>query len=251
MARIVSFQPVRIAFVHLRDALPAELRGYLLPVIYGLGGGLTAVAFQRGIQLIYRALWLPAFKLSLPRFALASLLTLTISTLLVGLLLTRVSRDAAGSGIPQVKAAFWRDFGYMRARVIIAKFFGGIAAIGGGSSLGREGPSVHIAGAVASNLAGVFGVAKQARRPALLSGAAAGLAAAFNTPLSAITFVLEEIVEDLNSRGFFAQVLVAAVIATFVTHLLLGNVPAFDIPNIKRLSWPTFFLVVPATALAA
>lgn len=251
MAGIVSFQPVRLVFIRFRNALPAELRAYLLPVIYGLGGGLAAVAFQRGIQLVYRALWVPVSQLSRPLFALASFLTLILSTLLVGLILTRVSRDAAGSGIPQVKAAFWRDFGYMRARVIIAKFFGGIAAIGGGSSLGREGPSVHIAGAVASNLAGVFGVAKQARRPALLSGAAAGLAAAFNTPLSAITFVLEEIVEDLNSRGYFAQVLVAAVIATFLTHLLLGNVPAFDIPNIRRLSWPTFFLVIPATALAA
>ncbi|MBV8901009.1 MAG: chloride channel protein [Verrucomicrobia bacterium] len=251
MARTVSLQPLRVVFVRLRNALPAELRAYLLPVIYGLGGGLAAVAFQRGMQLLYRVLWVPAFQLPKPLFALASFVTLTLSTLLVGLLLTRVSRDAAGSGIPQVKAAFWRDFGYMRARVIFAKFFGGIAAIGGGSSLGREGPSVHIAGAVASNLAGVFGVAKQARRPALISGAAAGLAAAFNTPLSAITFVLEEIVEDLNSRGYFAQVLVAAVIATFLTHLLLGNVPAFDIPNIRRLSWPTFLLVVPATALAA
>ena len=83
--------------------------------------------------------------------------------------------------------------------MILAKFLGGIITIGGGSSLGREGPSVHIAGAVASNLAGLFGVAKQARRPALLSGAAAGLTAAFNTPLSAITFVLEEIIADLNS----------------------------------------------------
>ena len=251
MARIDSLHPVRLIFARLRDALPAELRAYLLPVIYGLGGGLAAVAFQRGIQVVYRALWVPAFQLSKPFFALASFLALTISTLLVGLILTRISRDAAGSGIPQVKAIFWRDFGYIRARVIIAKFLGGIAAIGGGSSLGREGPSVHIAAAVASNLAGVFGLAKQARRPALLSGAAAGLAAAFNTPLSAITFVLEEIVEDLNSRGYFAQVLVAAVVATFVTHLFLGNVPAFDIPNIQRLSWPTFILVVPATALAA
>ena len=78
----------------------------------------------------------------------------------------------------------------MPARVVIAKYFAGAISIGGGCSLGREGPTVHIAGALASNIAGWLGVAKQGRRPALLSGAAAGLAAAFNTPLSAITFVL-------------------------------------------------------------
>ncbi|MBV9491986.1 MAG: chloride channel protein [Verrucomicrobia bacterium] len=251
MAKNASLQPVRRLFVRFRDSLPVDLRAYLLPVTYGLGGGLSAVAFQAGIQALYQTLWTPPSQLPAARFALVSLLTITASTLAAGLILTRISREAAGSGIPQVKAAFWRDFGFIRARVMIAKFFGGVITIGGGSSLGREGPSVHIAATVASTLAGLFGVAKQARRPALLSGAAAGLTAAFNTPLSAITFVFEEIVEDLNSTRFFAQVLIAAVTAAFVTHWLLGNVPAFDIPTISRLTWPAFFLVIPATALAA
>jgi CIC family chloride channel protein len=251
MAQNIPLQLVRRVFLRFRDALPRDLRAYFLPALYGAGGGLAAVAFQLGIRALFETLWVPASRLSKPLFALTSLLTIALSALAAGLILARLSRDAAGSGIPQLKVAFWRDFGFMRARVIIAKFFAGIITVGGGSSLGREGPSVHIAGAIASNLAGWLGVAKQARRPALLSGAAAGLAAAFNTPLSAITFVLEEIVEDLNSRGYFAQVLVAAVTATFIAHVCLGNVPAFDIPNIHGLTWPTFFLVVPATALAA
>jgi hypothetical protein len=73
---------------------------------------------------------------------------------------------------------------YLPIKVAIAKFFAGVITIGGGCSLGREGPTVHIAGALASNIAGMLGVAQQGRRPALLSGAAAELAAAFNTPLS-------------------------------------------------------------------
>jgi H+/Cl- antiporter ClcA len=84
-----------------------------------------------------------------------------------------------------VKAAFWRDFGYLPFRVVLAKFFGCVITIGGGSSLGREGPTVHIAGALASNVASLLGAPNQERRPALLADAAAGLAAAFNTPLSA------------------------------------------------------------------
>jgi chloride channel protein, CIC family len=106
----------------------------------------------------------------------------------------------------------------MPVKVVIAKFFAGAISIGG-CSLGREGPTVHIARALASNIAGWIGIAKQGRRPALLSGAAAGLAAAFNTPLSAVTFVLEEIIEDLNNRGYLAQVLIASVTATFVCHI--------------------------------
>jgi CIC family chloride channel protein len=139
----------------------------------------------------------------------------------------------------------------MPARVVVAKFLAGAISIGGGCSLGREGPTVHIVGALASNIAGWLGVAKQGRRPALLAGAAAGLAAAFNTPLSAITFVLEEIIEDLNNRSFLAQVLIASVTATFVCHLFAGNNPAFVIPTIGNSSNILYLLVVPVAALAA
>ena len=201
---------------HIRR-LPADLRTILLPFVYGLFGGLAAVAFQKGASVIFSMFWeMPSQQMQRGAFAFFSLATILVASIIAGLILTFVSRDAAGSGIPQVKVAFWRDFGFMPAKVVIAKFFAGAISIGGGCSLGREGPTVHIAGALASNIAGWLGVAKQGRRPALLSGAAAGLAAAFNTPLSAITFVLEEIIEDLNNRGFLAQVLIASVTATFV-----------------------------------
>jgi CIC family chloride channel protein len=84
-----------------------------------------------------------------------------------------------------------------------------------------------------------------------LSGAAAGLAAAFNTPLSAITFVLEEIIEDLNNRGFLAQVLIASVTATFVCHIFLGDDPAFVIPSLEHFSSILYLLVIPAAGLSA
>jgi len=232
--------------------LPIELRTYLLPFIYGLVGGLVAVAFQKGASIIFSTfLETPSQQIPAGNFASLSLATILAAAIIAGLILRFVSRDAAGSGIPQVKVAFWRDFGFMRARVAIAKFFAGAISIGGGCSLGREGPTVHIAGALASSIAGWLGIAKQGRRPALLSGAAAGLAAAFNTPLSAITFVLEEIIEDLNNRAFLAQVLIASVTATFVCHIFLGEDPAFVIPSIAHFSSTLYLLVIPAAALAA
>jgi chloride channel protein, CIC family len=88
------------------------------------------------------------------------------------------------------------------------------------------------------------------KNDALLAGAAAGLAAAFNTPLSAITFVLEEIMEDLNSTRFLAPVLIASVTSTFVAHLFLGDNPAFVIPGTARFSWKLYLFVIPVAALA-
>jgi CIC family chloride channel protein len=204
------------------QAVPADLRAYLRPVLYGLIGGSAAAAFQLGIKLLEWLLWTRLSQLALAYFLLISLGTILGTSLVAGLILTFVSREAAGSGIPQLKVAFWRDFGYLPFKVAGPwwkltgtslpaqgaesgpKFIAGIITIGGGCSLGREGPTVHIAGALASNVAGMLGVAKQGRRAALWSGAAAGLAAAFNTPLSAITFVMEEIVEDLNNTNEFA-----------------------------------------------
>jgi CIC family chloride channel protein len=243
---------LRNLFADYIRKLPIDLRTYLLPFIYGLFGGLAAVAFQKGVSIIFSMFWeKPSQQMPPGAFAFFSLATILAASIFAGLILTFVSRDAAGSGIPQVKVAFWRDFGFMPAKVVIAKFFAGAISIGGGCSLGREGPTVHIAGALASNIAGWLGIAKQGRRPALLSGAAAGLAAAFNTPLSAITFVLEEIIEDLNNRGFLAQVLIASVTATFVCHIFLGDNPAFVIPSIGHFSGILYLLVIPTAGLAA
>jgi CIC family chloride channel protein len=69
--------------------------------------------------------------------------------------------------------------------------------------------------------------------------------------LSAITFVLEEIIEDLNNRGFLAQVLIASVTATFVCHTFLGDDPAFVIPSIGHFSSILYLLVIPTAGLAA
>ena len=135
--------------------VPIDLRTYFLPLIYGLFGGLASVAFQKGASILFSFFWeAPSQRMAAGAFALFSLVTILTASIIAGLILTFVSRDAAGSGIPQAKVAFWRDFGFMPARVVIAKFFAGVISIGGGCSLGREGPTVHIAGALASNIAG-------------------------------------------------------------------------------------------------
>ncbi len=210
--------------------------------LYGLAAGLSAVVFQFGINTLYQRIFPPLAEASVPVFLAGSFAAMLGTSLLVGFLLNSFCREAAGSGIPQLKVAFWKDFGAVPWRVAWVKLVAGILSVGGGSSLGREGPSVQLAGAVGSSVAGWLGEAKQARRPAAAAGAAAGLAAAFNTPLAAVTFVLEEIIGDLNSR-FLGSILLASVIGALVVHGLVGPQPAFQLAPVSGWSWKVYALV--------
>lgn len=211
---------------------------------------MAAVAFQLAIKCVYNFTLLELSHRSLRTFLVGSCVVIIGTAFVSGYLLSSFCPEAAGSGIPQLKLAFWKDFGYVPWRVVWVKFLAGSLSIGGGSSLGREGPSVHLAGGLASNMAGAMGEPKQNRRLAAAAGAAAGLAAAFNTPLAAVTFVLEEIIEDLNSR-LLGSVLLASVIGAFVVHGLIGPQPAFQLSNIDAPDWPTYLLTPVVAALAA
>ena len=170
------------------------------------------------------------------------------TSLISGWLLNSFCTDAAGSGIPQLKAAFWKNFGYVPFRVLWVKFIAATLQIGGGSSLGREGPSVQLAGTASSLLAGVAGEPKQKRRLAAATGAAAGLAAAFNTPLAGVTFVLEELIGDLNSR-LLGSVIIGAMLGALVAHGIIGPQPSFSLAAIGEPSWYSY-LLVPIVAAA-
>ncbi|MEM9445369.1 MAG: chloride channel protein [Verrucomicrobiota bacterium] len=220
--------------------------------LLGLVAGFTAVGFHQAMHFIFD---ISIFRMaesgwSMWQFAWGSLAVILSCTLISGWLLKRFAPDAAGSGIPQLKVAFWKDFGYVPLKTVIVKFVAGALTVGGGVSLGREGPTVHIAGGLASWVSGWLGVAKQKRRSAAAAGAASGLAAAFNTPLAAITFVLEEIVGDLNSR-FLGGVLLASVMGALVTHAFLGKQPAFIIEHIDNVTWASYLATPLVAAVAA
>lgn len=230
----------------LVNRLPPAARPILRYALYGLAAGTAAVAFQTGIHALYRHGLVELAHLSRTSFLVGSLLLVVGTAAFSSWLLTRFCPEAGGGGIPRLKLSFWKDFGQVRHRLAPLKFVGSVVAVGGGSSLGPEGPALQIGGSLASSLAAATGEPAHNRRAATAAGAAAGLAAAFNAPLAAVTFVLEEIVGDLNSR-LIGGILLASVLGALVAHGLVGEQPAFALGAITDVHWATY-LAVPLVA---
>lgn len=146
-------------------------------------------------------------------------------------LVHRVAPEAAGSGIPHVKAVlYW--FRSMRWQVILpVKFCGGVLGIGSGLALGREGPTVQLGSAVGAAVAQGLGVSPRERQTLIAAGAGAGLAAAFNAPLAGLTFVLEELQRHF-APAVFGAAFVAAVTADVLTRLCTDQLPVFHVATV-------------------
>ncbi|HEX6269074.1 MAG TPA: H(+)/Cl(-) exchange transporter ClcA [Anaerolineales bacterium] len=142
----------------------------------------------------------------------------------------RYAPEAGGSGIPHLEAVLHRFRTLNWKRVLPVKFFGGMLAIGSGLALGREGPTVQMGGAVGDAIAGWLKVSPRERRTLIAAGAGAGLAAAFNAPLSGLVFVLEEVRRDFQPIVFGAAFL-AAAIADIIARIGSGQFPVFTVPN--------------------
>jgi len=229
--------------------LPDNVRQIVQTVVLSLAAGLSAVAFLFMTNFLFERTYIAFAAKSKLFFVLASFLVIITASGLVGLLLKVFGPEAAGSGIPQVKSAFWKELGWMKWPPVLVKFLAGVLSIGGGQSLGREGPSVYIGAGVSSNVSGLMGTPLRERRGPAIVGASAGLAAAFNTPIAAIAFAIEEVVGDLNSR-FLGRVVLASVLGAFVVYAILGRQPAFVLPAVENVSW-LHYAAVPVIAFVA
>ena len=232
------------------DKIPDRVRLPVLTAAYGVASGLVAVAFMLAVNHAFALVWGKLTSLSATGFLLGSFLVIVASSAAAGFLVSRLYPSAAGSGIPQLMTAYWTELGEVPFRAVLVKFIGGVLAIAGGASLGREGPNVFITGGTAGKVATWFGIDRRQRRHPTACGAAAGLAAAFNTPLAAISFVLEEILGDLNSR-LLGSVVLASVCGAFVVYAFLGRQPSFTMPPVNAPSWAMYGVVPFVATLSA
>ena len=152
----------------------------------------------------------------------------TLGSLVTGFLLFRYFPFARGSGIPQTKYALFVEDGRITLRTVVGKFVCCCTALASGVSLGREGPSVQVGAGIASVISRRLGVGRTLVKSQLVSGSAAALAAAFNTPIAAVLFALEEITGDLHAP-VLGSVVVASATAWMVLHLFLGDQPLFHV----------------------
>jgi chloride channel protein, CIC family len=140
----------------------------------------------------------------------------------------RYSPESAGSGIPHIKGVLSQVREINWKRIIPIKFIAGLAAIGSGFSLGREGPTVQIGASSGSIIGDLFHANRRERRNLVACGAGAGLAAAFNAPLAGVLFVIEELQKDL-SPATYGTALIASVTADFLSRSVMGQFPSFHI----------------------
>jgi chloride channel protein, CIC family len=152
----------------------------------------------------------------------------TLGSLVTGYLLYRYFPLARGSGIPQTKAALFIQDGRISFRTVVGKFFCCSASLASGIALGREGPAVQIGAGLASVIARRLHMSRDQVKALVPVGGAAALAAAFNTPIAAVLFSLEEIMGDLHAP-ILGSVVLSSATAWMVLHLVLGDEPLFHV----------------------
>ena len=151
-------------------------------------------------------------------------------SLAMGFLLYRYFPNARGSGVPQTKAALFARDGFISLRTVLGKFFCTATTLASGIPLGREGPSVQVGAGIGSVLGRWLGLSPEKVKALIPVGAAAAIAAAFNTPMAAVVFALEEVMGDMNAP-ILGSVVLASATSWAMMRLLLGNNPLFKVPD--------------------
>jgi len=204
----------------------------ILAVFIGIFAGLAVVCFR--ITMEWARLYLLGSTLT--PSPLRAFLAPCLTGLFISVLIFTIFRGAAGSGLNQTKAALYVYDGYIPIRTVIGKFITASLAIGSGHSLGPEDPSLQIGAGLASAVGTRLKLSRKKMRLLAPVGAAAGLAAAFNAPISAVLFVIEEVIGHW-SAGILGAIVLAAVSSVVTMRLFLGAEPLFRIPSVGVIRW--------------
>lgn len=215
--------------LHALRAMFREERLFLiLSVFIGVFSGLAVVCFRFSIEWCRIYLLGSGTELSPIRL----LLTPTLAGLVIAVIVIHIFPLARGSGVNQTKAALYIFNGYIPFRTAIGKFITSALAIGTGFSLGPEDPSLQIGACIASAIGTRMRLSRDRMRLIAPVGAAAGLAAAFNAPISAVLFVIEEVIGRWTA-GILGSVVLSAISSVVVMRWFLGSESLFRIPPVE------------------
>jgi len=237
-------------------------RGGLLAValVVGAGSGLGAVAFR---DLIYFFTWLATGHAQFgqqgrvgsahfPGLGLGFFVVIpVIGGLVYGPLIYRYAREARGHGVPEVMIAVAETGGRIRPQVAAVKSVASALCIGAGGSVGREGPIVQIGSALASSLGQWVRMPENRLRILVACGAAGGIAATFNAPITGVFFGVELILREFSIEAI-VTVMLSAMIADLVSRQFLGSAPFLSgLPPGIALHHLSSYLLVAALAVVA
>lgn len=205
----------------------------LQAILVGLISGILVVLFKISINQLFKFIQNFISQFDIIHKLLIFPLITTIGGLISGILVFKFAPETKGSGIPFVKMVLARMGNITRVRSIIVKFIAGVAGIGTGLSLGREGPSVQLGAGAGALVAKFFKMKGTNQWKLIAAGAGSAIGATFNAPIAGTIFVLEELVNKFSSSLLF-PVLVATVTASSIARMFLGNNPSFIIPQVTK-----------------
>lgn len=229
----------------LRENVVALL---LIAILIGVVTGALAVGFRYLLLYATDLIWGNAFDPIGDAHSLNwywVVLFPILGGVIIGPIIAHFAPETRGAGVPEVIEAVVAREGAIRHRTTLFKLFSTVISIGSGASVGREGPVVHIGSSVGSSLAQVIGLSVEWRRVFLACGAAAGIAATFNAPMTGMLFAAEIILVDFQIN-YLSHIAISSVTATVVSHHFLGSLPALQIPHYVLLSYkeiPLYFLL--------
>jgi CIC family chloride channel protein len=232
----------------------------VMALVVGVGAGFGAAGFR---ELVFFCTWLAtghtqfgqqghAPSLHLPFLGLWFVLVVpVIGGLLYGPLIQRFAREARGHGVPEVMLAVAENGGRIRPPVTIVKALASAITIGSGGSVGREGPIVQIGSALASTLGQLVRMSEARLRVIVACGAAGGIAATFNAPITGLFFGFEIVLREFSFDALFTTSL-AAVTGDIISRAFFGSAPFFTaVPHDLGVSNDTTYLLVALLAIAA
>ncbi|MCF7791484.1 MAG: chloride channel protein [Victivallales bacterium] len=211
----------------------------VLALLVGMISGFGAIVFNRMIGLIHNILFLGKFSIyydssiHTPESALGAgiILIPVIGAVVVAFLVKNFAPEAKGHGVPEVMESVYFKKGIIRPVVGLVKAVASAVSIGSGGSVGREGPFVQVGAAFGSTLGQIIKMPSRQRNILIAAGAAAGIAATFNTPVGGLTFGIELILLSITAATVF-PVAIATVTACFIARTFIEIEPCFFIPSL-------------------
>jgi len=210
----------------------------IIAIIIGILGGFGGIAIRALIKLISNISFEGADNLlqniiSTPWYLI--ILIPMIGGLIIGPLIYFFAPEAKGHGVPEVMQAILLKGGFIRARVAIVKAIASAITIGTGGSVGREGPIIQIGSSIGSTVGQFFRVPNKRLKTLVGCGAAAGIAAAFNAPISGALFAVEIILMDF-AVAQLSPIIISSVMATVISRMFEGDFVAFLVPKYELAS---------------